>query len=168
VIERGIAMTTPATTPAMTIRGGRHRAPVVFVAAALALGVLLAGCGGPKRPVRPGAGGAKILTVPAIERMVQMGTSPAVIYGEMQRSGTVYNLTTQQVRDLRAVGMPPSLISQMQLTYQYALKKNPKLANTGRYWTQVDNYWYGGVPLGWTRDWVASGPEVGQMMRTRR
>lgn len=152
----------------MTIRGGRHRAPVVFVAAALALGVLVAGCGGPKRPVRPGVGGTKILTVPAIERMVQMGTSPTVIYGEMQRSGTVYNLTTQQVRDLRAVGMPPSLISQMQLTYQYALKKNPQLASTGRYWTQIDNYWYGGVPLGWPRDWVASGPAVGQVMKTRR
>ncbi len=166
MIEGGVAMTTPVTTPAMTIRGGSPHARFLVVVA-VAMAVLLGGCA-PKRTARPVPGGRKILTVPAIERMVQMGTSPSVIYAEMQRSGTVYNLTTQQVRDLRAVGMPPSLISQMQLTYQYAVKKNPQLANTGRYWTQVDNYWYGGVPLGWPRDWVATGPPVGQVVKQRR
>lgn len=133
---------------------------------ALALGLLLPGCGG-KRAVRPGAGGPKLLTVPAIERMVQMGTSPSVILAEMERSGTVYNLTTQQVKDLRAVGTPPSLISRMQLTYQHALRKNPRLASTGQYWAQVDNYWYGGLPLGWPRDWVVGAPEIGQAARSR-
>ena len=85
---------------------------------------------------------------------MQMGTAPSVIQDEIQRSGTVYNLTAQQTRDLRAVGMPPSLIYQMQLTYQRAVRRNPQLATSGSYWTQVDGYWYGGIPLGWPRDWV--------------
>ncbi len=134
----------------------------------LGLAVSLVACGGPSK--RRPTGGAppttgKLLTVPAIERMVQNGTQPQVIMGEMQRSGTVYNLTRQQTRDLRAVGMPVSLISQMQLTYRNALKKNPSLANSGKYWTQVDGYWYGGLPLGWPRDWVTGAPAPGQASR---
>ena len=43
-----------------------------------------------------------------------MGTPTSKILAEMQKSGTVYNLTTQQMRDLRAVGTPASIISQMQ------------------------------------------------------
>ena len=115
----------------------------------------LAACGPSTRRSAPGPSGPKLLTVPAIERMVQMGTQPATIMSEMQSSGTVYNLTSQQTKDLRAVGMPASLIGQMQGTYQYALRKNPDLAKKGRYWTQVDGYWYGGLPFGWSRDWVA-------------
>jgi hypothetical protein len=125
----------------------------------LALALLIPGCGGP-RQVRPAPGGAKLLTVPAIERMVQMGTPTSKILAEMERSGTVYNLTAQQVRDLQAVGTPPSLISRMQLTYQYAVRRNPRLASTGRYWAQVDNYWYGGLPLGWPSDWVVGAPSA--------
>ena len=90
--------------------------------------------------------------------MMQMGTAPSVIQDEIQSSGTVYNLTPQQTRDLRAVGMPPSLINQMQLTYQRAVRRNPQLATSGRYWTQVDSYWYGGIPLGWPHDWVYGAP----------
>jgi hypothetical protein len=99
--------------------------------------------------------------------MVQMGTPTSKILAEMERSGTVYNLTTQQVKDLQAVGTPPSLISRMQLTYQHALRKNRRLASTGQYWAQVDNYWYGGLPLGWPRDWVVGAPEIGQAARSR-
>jgi len=124
--------------------------------------VSLAACGGPsstRRPA-PSVGGGKLLTVPAIERMVQMGTPPQTILNEMQKSGTVYNLTAQQTRDLRAVGMPASLMNQMQSTYRYALQKNPDLARNGRYWTQIDGYWYGGLPFGWSRDWVVGAPSV--------
>jgi hypothetical protein len=141
------------------------RAAVALVAACV---LTLAACGSPKRsqPATTGGGAAgKLLTVPAIERMVQMGTQPAVILGEMQKSGTVYNLTTQQKKDLRAVGMPPSLISQMQLTYQHAVRKNPALATSGTRWTQVDGYWYGGLPFGWPRDWVVGAPAIGQARR---
>jgi hypothetical protein len=146
-------------TPAST----RHAAVALVAACVLSL----AACGSP-RPRRPGAvasGGPKLLTVPAVERMVQMGTQPAVILGEMQKSGTVYNLTAQQAKDLRAVGMPPALISQMQLTYRHAVRKNPELATSGTRWTQVDGYWYGGLPFGWPRDWVVGAPAAGQARR---
>src|SRR5262245_59959351 len=110
-------------TPAST----RHSALVLAAAAVMSV----VACGSPPRRPAPGAPttGGKLLTVPAIERMVQMGTPPNVILGEMQKSGTVYNLTSQQMRDLRAVGMPATLIGQMQATYQYAVRKNPKLAS---------------------------------------
>ena len=127
------------------------------VAIALVAGsvLVLAACGGgPRRATIPPSG-PKILTVPSIERMVQMGTQPSVILGEMQRSGTVYRLTPQQERDLRAVGMPVALIAQMEATYANATRRNPALARSSNYWTLVDGYWYGGLPLGWPRDWVA-------------
>src|SRR4029450_11748356 len=101
---------------------------------------------------------------PALERRVQRAPPPQTILSEMQRSGTVYNLTTQQMRDLRAVGMPASIISQMQSTYRYALQKNPDLARNGRYWTQIDGYWYGGLPFGWSRDWVVGAPSVSKRL----
>jgi hypothetical protein len=124
----------------------------------------LAGCS-TRRRVAPPVVGSKLLTVPKIERMVQMGTSPSAIRDEIQRSGTVYNLTAQQTKDLRAVGMPVSLISEMQRTYQRAVGRNPRLATSGSYWTQVDGYWYGGIPLGWPRDWVAGAPAAGEVQR---
>jgi hypothetical protein len=128
------------------------RAATLFFVAATVLSI--AGCsGGTRRTTLPASAGSRLLTVPKIERMMQMGTAPSVIAEEIQRSGTVYNLTAQQAKDLRAVGMPPMLINQMQLTYQNAIKRNPRLASSGGYWTQVDGYWYGGVPVGWPRDW---------------
>jgi hypothetical protein len=141
------------------------RRATLLLAAACVLS--LAACGSPRRrPASVPAGGAtKLLTVPAIERMVQMGTQQEVILGEMQRSGMVYNLTSQQVRDLRAVGMPVALISQMQLTYKYALRRNPRLAANGKYWTQIDGYWYGGLPFGWPRDWVVGAAAPGEALR---
>jgi hypothetical protein len=141
----------------MTGHGSARRAAIalsVFVGVAA---LSIAGCSSGSR-LRTPVGGPKILTVPKIERMMQMGTAPSVIQDEIQSSGTVYNLTPQQTRDLRAVGMPPSLINQMQLTYQRAVRRNPQLATSGRYWTQVDSYWYGGIPLGWPRDWVYGTP----------
>jgi hypothetical protein len=133
-----------------------------FVAATV---LAIAGCSGGSRRATLPAGGPRILTVPKIERMMQMGTAPSVIVAEIQRSGTVYNLTAQQTKDLRAVGMPATLINQMQRTYQNAIRRNPRLASSGSYWTQVDGYWYGGVPVGWPRDWVTGGPPTGEASR---
>lgn len=131
----------------------RRRLASALFALALTAGLVATGCG-PRKPPRPVTGAPKLLTVPAIERMVQMGMTTPAIVAEIQKSGTVYNLTEQQIRDLRAVGMSPALIGQMQQTYQNALRKNPNLSRSGQYWAQVDNYWYGGVPVGWPRDWV--------------
>src|SRR5262245_39275844 len=150
---------TPEPMTLAAIPARRACALARTAAAGVIAGSLLAlaiGCSsGPRRATPVSAGGPKLLTVPAIERMVQMGTKPAVIVGEMQKSGTVYRLTSQQTRDLRAVGMPPGLITQMEATYQNAVRKNPQLTTSAKYWTQIDNYWYGGLPLGWPRDWVA-------------
>jgi len=137
----------------MTDHWSARRAAIALSVFVGVVALSIAGCSSERR-LRAPAGGPKILTVPKIERMMQMGTAPSVIQDEIQRSGTVYHLTSQQTRDLRAVGMPPSLINQMQLTYQRAVRRNPQLATSGSYWTQVDGYWYGGTPLGWPRDWV--------------
>src|SRR5262245_59019271 len=105
---------TPAAIP-VSRAGARARTAAV----AVIIGGLLAltsGCSSGPRRASTSPSGPKVLTVPAIERMVQMGTQPAVIVGEIQKSGTVYRLTSQQTRDLRAVGMPPGLIHQMEAT----------------------------------------------------
>jgi hypothetical protein len=140
-----------------------HRAAMAFFIAASVLSI--AGCSGGRRRLAVPAGGPRILTVPKIERMMQMGTAPSAIVDEIQRSGTVYNLTAQQTKDLRAVGMPVALINQMQLTYQNAIRRNPRLATSGNYWTQVDGYWYGGIPVGWPRDWVTGATAGGEASR---
>jgi hypothetical protein len=139
-----------------------HRAAMALLVAACVVSIV--GCSGGTRRASVTVGGPKILTVPKIERMMQMGTPPSAIADEIQRSGTVYNLTAQQTKDLRAVGMPASLISQMQLTYRNAVSRNPRLATSGNYWLQVDGYWYGGVPVGWPRDW-ATGSASGEASR---
>jgi len=139
-----------------------HRAATAFLVAASVLSIV--GCSGGTRRASLPVGGPKILTVPKIERMMQMGTPQSAIADEIRRSGTVYNLTVQQTKDLRAVGMPPSLISQMQITYRNAVSRNPRLATSGNYWTQVDGYWYGGIPVGWPRDWV-TGSAPGEVPR---
>ena len=144
-------------SPRRLDRGRGGSSGPAAIAATVVLALLAAGCGG-TRPVRPAPGGPKLLTVPALERMVQMRTPTSRVLAEMERSGTVYNLTAQQVRDLQAVGTPPAIISRMQATYQHALRKNPRLASTGQYWANVDNYWYGGLPLGWPPEWVLGAP----------
>jgi len=144
-----------ARTRTAPARLARATAIVLFAGSVL----VLAACGGGRRRAAPPPSGPKILTVPSIERMVQMGTQQSVILGEMQRSGTVYRLTPQQERDLRAVGMPVALIAQMEATYTNATRRNPALARSSNYWTLMDGYWYGGLPLGWPRDWVA-GPSA--------
>src|SRR5262245_7763954 len=104
MLENQVGVTTLEVVAGMMIsprrrdsgRGGLSGRAVIVIVLALAL--LLPGCGSKPR-IRPAAGGPKLLTVPAIERMVQMGTPPSRIIAEMERSGTVYNLTAQQVRD---------------------------------------------------------------------
>ena len=119
---------------------------------------------GTKRRLYPASGGPRVLTVPQVERMSQTGATPVAILAEIQRSGTVYRLTTQQERDLRAVGLPGDVIDQMELTYKHAVQRNPQLATSSSYWIQLDGYWYGGLPLGWPRDWVV-GASAGQTLR---
>jgi hypothetical protein len=107
----------------------------------------------------------QILTVADISRMVQSGQQPGVVLAEMQRTGTVYDLTTIQTQGLRADGMPASLLSEMELTRRYALEKEPSLATSRERWKQIDGIWYGGLPLGWPAEWVRRGPSTGEVYR---
>ena len=122
---------------------------------------------GPKGGTAPAAPAAapQILTVAAIERMVLSGQQPGVVLAEMQRSGTVYDLTTKQTQDLRADGMPASLLSEMELTRRYAVEKEPSLATSRDRWKEIDGIWYGGLPLGWPAEWVRRGPSTGEVYR---
>jgi hypothetical protein len=151
---------------ARTRRTHLHLTRIAALVALAAMLSLAAACssGGRRRLSIP-PGGPKVFTVPQMERMVQTGTPTSVILGEMQRSGTVYRLTPQQERDLRAVGMPAVLITQMEQTYQHAVRKNPDLTSSRSYWTQIDGYWYGGLPFGWSRDWVMGATSSGQVRR---
>src|SRR5262249_47124737 len=137
---------------------------LVAVAAVLSLTAACSSGGGRRRLSIP-PGGPKVFTVPQMERMVQTGTPTSVILGGVQRSGTVYRLPPPQERDLRAVGMPAVLITQMEQTYQHAVRKNSDLVSSRSYWTQIDGYWYGGLPFGWSRDWVMGATPSGQARR---
>jgi hypothetical protein len=144
-------------------RRPRRSTPTLLLAAALALGACAARREAPPAAVpeaRP-----EVLTVPALQDMVEQGEPVNVLYARIQGSGTVYRLTTKQAKDLRADGMPASLLSLMELTYQHAVQKNPALASSNEHWHEIDGYWYGGLPYGWPRDWVVGAPRPGEVLR---
>jgi len=130
------------------------------------LGLLAAACASHSAAPKPGAP-PHVLTVPQLTRMVELGTQPSVIIGEIQRTGTVYRLTTQQAQDLKSSGMPPGLMSFMDLTYTHAIQKNPDLAKSDAQWHQIDGYWYGGRPFGWPEAWVVGAPRFGEKFRSQ-
>jgi len=134
------------------------------------LGVLAA-CAGQKAaaPASPATPATPLpaLTVPAITTMLEQGQQPAVIIGEIQRTGTVYRMTSQQAEALRASGSPASLVSFMKLTYVHATEQNPALAKSDEQWHRVGDYWYGGTPFGWPAAWVIGAPRVGEAVRGR-
>jgi len=147
----------------MTIdRSGIRRASLLVVAGAL----LFACSRGATAPSATAAGARpRVLTVPELENMCEQGTPVGVIYGKIDSSGTIYRLTDRQADDLRASGMPASVISYMQQGYQGAIKKNPDLAKSNDHWTNVNGYWYGGLPYGWPREWVVNAPSFGGAVR---
>jgi hypothetical protein len=128
-----------------------------------AVALVLASCAGVRRPSLSGP--AKVLTVEQLSNMVLEGALPAVMYGEIESSGTVYRLTLEQYADVRADGMPASVISYMKLTYDHAIKQNPELARSDAGWTRIGNYWYGGTPFGWPKEWVVGAPPLGAAVR---
>ena len=119
----------------------------------------------PETTAAPAATAPKVLTVPELERMAEQGTAIGVIMGKIDSSGTIYRLDTQQAKDLRASGFPASLMSYLQERYDYAIKQNPDLAKSDEKWTKIDDYWYGGLPYGWPREWVVGGPRFGEAFR---
>jgi hypothetical protein len=107
----------------------------------------------------------KVVTVPQLQDMVELGTTIPVMFGEIQGSGTVYRLTLKQAKDLRASGMPASVMSYLESTYQHAVQQNPALASSNEHWTEIDGYWDGGLPFGGPNDWVAGAPAPGELLR---
>ena len=92
------------------------------------------------------------VTVPRLQTMLDEGEAIEVILAEMESSGTVYRLTTAERDALRSEGMPVSILSFMEESYDRAIRRHPELAKSNDRWIKVGDYWYGGLPAGWPRD----------------
>ena len=109
--------------------------------------LLLAGCA----TFRPAA--ESPVTVPQIIQMSQQKVPASEIIDRMGGSGTVYRLSAAQLANLRDEGVSDPVINYMQQTYLDAVQRQQRLEDRD-YWTQVDGWWYGGRPYGWTDDWM--------------
>jgi hypothetical protein len=117
--------------------------------------VLLAGCAAQTPHAGNKAAAApKVVTVPRLQTMLEQGEAMSVMLAEIDGSGTVYRLTLEQREGLRADGMPASLLDLMQATYETALRAKPDLATSNERWMKIGDYWYGGLPAGWPREWM--------------
>jgi len=97
------------------------------------------------------------VTVAKLQTMLDEGEAIGVILAEMESSGTIYRLTLAERDALREEGMPAAILSFMQESYDRAIRQHPELAKSNDRWIKVGDYWYGGLPAGWPRDWV-TGP----------
>jgi hypothetical protein len=150
----------------MTSRRSAPRARLAFLAlAAVAAVAALPGCSPSSQSASRPAAPPKVLTVPHLSNLVEMGTPVGVLLGQIQESGTVYRLTDQQDKDLRANGFPVSILSFIQLTYTHALQQNPDLGRSDKEWHEIDGYWYGGRPFGWPEAWIVGAPPIGSKVR---
>ena len=116
----------------------------------LAFGVMLGACT-TRDARRPSARAdrPRPLTVTQLQTMLDQGETIGVIIGKIDSSGTVYRLTPDVRNKLRSEGMPASILSRMEETYDRAVRRDPSLATSDAKWIKVDNYWYGGAPAGW-------------------
>ncbi len=117
--------------------------------------VMLVGCAShtTTRTSQPAAT-SRAVTVEHLQRMTQQGEAVGVILGQIQGSGTVYRLTTQQQQGLRADGMPVAILDEMRNTYGRVVRQHPELEASNERWIKIGDYWYGGVPAGWPREWL--------------
>jgi hypothetical protein len=95
-----------------------------------------------------------VVTVQRLKTLLLEGETTPALMAEIDQSGTVYRLTTEQRESLRADGMPPALLSRMQETYEGALRAHPDLAKSNDQWLKIGDYSYGGLPAGWPREWL--------------
>ena len=148
---------------ASSVDGTRDRSSATW-GACLAVAVLaLVGCGSQATTGRATTPGARpeVLTVSQLKTMVENGEAVGVILGQIDGSGTVYRLTNEQRDGLRADGMPVAILGHMQDTYEHAIRANPDLAKSNERWIKIGDYWYGGLPAGWPRDWLVGPPPGG-------
>src|SRR5678815_2791619 len=139
----------------------RDRKLVVAVTAM----VLASACAGTSKPAARAPAKTEVLTVQQILTMTEQGRSFEEIMGEIQESGTVYNLSDDQSQRLRGSSFSATLLSFMQLTYVHAIEANPALKTSKDQWHQIDGYWYGGRPFGWPEAWVVGAPRFGEAFR---
>ena len=110
-----------------------------------ALVLLVAGCATMGAP-RPAP-----VTVPQIVAMAQAGVSADDIIAQIQASGTVYRLKASQLAKLEQEGVPAKVIDYMQQTYLTAVRRDTRYQDE-QYWTNDNDYLYGGDPYGWGDD----------------
>ena len=141
--------------------GNRIRACRLAFASLAASVLLLSGCAS-QAPQHGATTGARpnVVTVSQLKTMVENGEAIGVIMGQIDGSGTVYRLNNEQRDALRADGMPVAVLDHMKDTYEHAIRANPDLAKSNDRWIKVGDYWYGGLPAGWPRDWLV-GPLPG-------
>ncbi len=145
-----------------TRRRAISAAGVLLLAAGPAL---LAGCAAQRKTTPATAARPQVVTVPQLLDMQSQSTPPGVIYGKIQGSGTVYRLTPAQRDSLQTNRVPNAILSYIQLGYEHAIQQNPALAKSDAHWTQLNGYWYGGLPFGWPREWVVGAPALGEKLR---
>jgi len=145
-------------------RAAEVRSPIVAITLVAAV-ILAAACAVRPRFASEPSPYPGLVTVPQLGRMVEQGEPIGALFAKIQGSGTVYRLTTLQRSNLRASGMPATLLSYMDQGYQRAILKNPELAKSDAQWREIDGYWYGGTPFGWPRDWVVGTPSPGELLR---
>jgi hypothetical protein len=91
------------------------------------------------------------VTVPQIIQMSQEKVTAYEIIKRIHMSGTVYRLDASQITSLREQGVSDPVINHMQRTYLEAVRKHKQLVDRS-HWTEVDGWWYGGRPYGWSDD----------------
>ena len=139
-----------------------------LLAVTLVSAVLAAACASTSGPAaRSAPARTEVLTVQQILDMTEQGRSFEEIMGEIQESGTVYNLSDDQSQKLRGSSFSATLLSFMQLTYVHATEANPALKKSKDQWHQIDGYWYGGRPFGWPEAWVVGAPRFGAPFRSK-
>jgi len=130
------------------------------------MALLIAGCASHGARPKPGPDARpELVTVPQLQKMLEQGETVGAILGKIDGSGTVYRLTTEQRAGLRAAGMPAAILGKMEITYQHAITTNPALAKSDERWIKRGDYWYGGLPAGWPREWVVGAPAPGEVFR---
>lgn len=92
-------------------------------------------------------------TVDQVVAMSRAGQPADAILARMRKSGTVYRLDAGQLAKLHDEGVPDPVLDYMQDTYLASVRRRQELEDWD-YWTDVDGYWYGGLPYGWDGDWI--------------
>lgn len=97
--------------------------------------------------------------VPEVIQMSKAKVPADAIIEKMRESGMAYRLTASQIADLHEQGVPDPVLDYMQQTYLNAERYDQALVDWNR-WSWADgDFWYGGWPYGWPREWWSAARE---------